>query len=183
MIFRVTQRVSSKLRITRAASMGSHPVMVEWYCNLIPVRRRQFFLFTHATTLFSFWAPAAGPIRDHFPKLFRRYAIDTLRDYGFSSDEIARVIDDGPDVFAKSIDRGVIGSMVDYAKMLRHAIDYEGGFQHLGPREMNDVANECPMRKIGMEYPAEYLRQVLRAAGPHNFAVHRTGTRDARSGR
>src|SRR2546427_5567097 len=53
-----------------------------------------------------------------------RCSADTLRDYGFSNGDTAKVIDDGPDVFAKAADRGVIGSMVDYGKMLRHAVDY-----------------------------------------------------------
>src|SRR5439155_25441553 len=51
MIFRATQKVSSKLRIACTAIVDSHPSMVEWYCNLITVRRRQFFLFTHASSL------------------------------------------------------------------------------------------------------------------------------------
>lgn len=183
MIFRATQKVSSKLRVTRTAIADSRPSMVEWYCNLITVRRRQFFLFTHASSLFSFWVPAAGSSRAGFGQVFRRYATDTLRDYGFSDAETAKVIDDGPDAFAKATDRGVIGSMVDYGKMLRHAVDYEGGLEHLGPRTMNDIANDSPMRRIGMESPAEYLRQVLGAERPHNITVHRTGARGARSGR
>ncbi len=43
--------------------------------------------------------------------------------------------------------------MIDFAKMLRHAAHYEGGLEYLGPRAMNDIANESPMRKIGMEGP------------------------------
>jgi hypothetical protein len=93
------------------------------------------------------------------------------------------VIDGGPDVFAKPADRSVIGSMVDFGKMLRHAAHYEGGLEHLGPRAMNDIANESPMRKIGMESPVAYLRHILDTEGPHNFAMHRTDARVARSGR
>jgi hypothetical protein len=60
--------------------------------------------------------------------------------------------------------------MVDFGKMFRHAVDHEGGLEHLAPRAMNDIANESPMNKIGMENPAEYLRQVLRHERPHNIA-------------
>lgn len=183
MIFRVTKRVSSKLRVAYTAIADSHPSMVEWYCNLITVRRRQFFLFTHASSLFSFWAPATGSIRDSFGQVFRQHAIHTLRGYGFSTADAAKLIDDGPDAFAKAEDRGVTGSMVDYAKMLRHAVDYEGSLERLGSRAMNDIANDSPMRRIGMESPAEYLRQVLRGERPHNITVHRTVARDAPPGR
>src|SRR3989475_7847247 len=93
MIFRATQKVSSKLRIACTAIVDSHPSMVEWYCNLITVRRRQFFLFTHASSLFSFWAPAAGSTLDDFGQVFRQHATDTLRDYGFTNAATAKVID------------------------------------------------------------------------------------------
>jgi len=183
MIFRVTQKLSSKLRIVCAAITGSQPSMVEWYCNLITVRRQQFLLFTHAASLFSFWTPAARSRGRDFGRMFRRQAADTLRDYGFSTADTEKVIDNGPDVFAKAADRGVVGSMFDFGKMLRQVVDYEGGLECLGPRAMNDIANESPMSKIGMENPVRYLRQVLGAERPHNFAVHRTGSRVARSGR
>ena len=176
-------KVSLKLRIAYTAVADSHPSLLEWYCNLITMRRRQFLLFTHASSLFSFWAPARRLDRDCFGQVFRQRAIDTLRDYGFSSADTAKVIDDGPDTFAKPADRGVTGSMVDYAKMLRHAVDYAGSLERLGPRAMNDIANDSPMRKIGMESPAQYLRQVLRAERPHNITVHRPGAPDARPGR
>ena len=183
-IFRTTQKLSSKLRVLRAVMTDSAPAMVEWYGNLITVRRRQFFLFTHAPSLFSsFWVPVAGSTRQHFGQMFRRRAIDALKDYGFLPRDTARVIDDGPDVFAKPADRSVIGSMIDFGKMLRHVAHYEGGLEHLGPRAMNDIANESPMRKIGMESPVAYLRHILDTEGPHDLAVHRPDARVARSGR
>ena len=74
MVFRATQKLSSKLRVAYATIAESHSPMVEWYCNLITVRRRQFFLFTHAPSLFSFWVPAAGTTRDDFGRVFRRHA-------------------------------------------------------------------------------------------------------------
>jgi hypothetical protein len=169
MIFRATQKVSSKLRIVCTAITDSRPSMVEWYCNLLTVRRRQFFLFTHAPSLFSFWVPAVGSSRSGFGQVFRRHATDTLRDYGFSAADIAKVIDDGPDALAKATDRGVIGSMVDYGKMLRHAVEYEGSLERLGLLAMNDIANESPLRKIGMENPAEYLRHIFRAERPRSL--------------
>jgi len=181
-IFRATQKVSSKLGVAYT-DISDSPSMVEWYRNLITVRRRQFFLFTHAASLFSFWTPAAGSTRKEFGVMFRRRATETLRQYEFSETDTSNVLDDGPDVFARATDRRIIGSMVDFGKMLRHAVDHEGGLEHLPRRAMNDIANESPMSKIGMENPAEYLRQVLRHERPHSIVMHRTGARVARSGR
>src|SRR5262245_57331606 len=108
--------------------------MVEWYGHVIIVRRRQFLLFTHGPSLFSFWTPAAGSTRSNFAPMFRRQAADVLRDYGFAARDSAKMIDDGPDVFTTAADRGVIGSMVDFGKMLGHAVNAEGGLEHLRPR-------------------------------------------------
>jgi hypothetical protein len=181
-IFRTTQKVASKLRVVPTVIAGNAPTMVEWYCNLTTVQRRQFFLFTHAPSLFSFWVPVAGSPRQHFAQTFRRYAADTLKDYGFSARDTARVIDRGPDVFAKPADRGVLGSMVDFSQMLRYAVHHEGGLEHLRPREMNDIANESPMRRIRMENPEAYLRLILDSEGPHNRPLERSGiTRGSRS--
>ena len=55
--------------------------------------------------------------------------------------------------------------MVDYAKMLLYSVDYEGGLERMSTRSMNDIANECPMSKIGMTSPARYLQQVLHTQG------------------
>ena len=52
----------------------------ERYADPVTVRRRRFFLFTHASSLFSFWAPAAGSTLDDFGQVFRQHATDTLRD-------------------------------------------------------------------------------------------------------
>ena len=165
MIFRLTHKVSTKLRIHCEAVGQSHASMLEWYCNLVIVQRRQFFLFTQATTLFSFWTPAAGWSRADFSSRSWRHATDTLKDYGFTDQDVAKIVDSEPDTFSTSLDRGVTGSMVDYAKMLQYSVDYEGGLDRMSTRAMNDIANQCPMSKIGMEHPAEYLRQVLQAKG------------------
>lgn len=57
MIFRLTQKAAAKLQVKLVAAGSDHPSLVEWYCNVVTAQRRQFFLFTQATTLFSFWTP------------------------------------------------------------------------------------------------------------------------------
>ena len=161
MVFRATGKMASRLRIVCSAVNDDSPAMVEWYCNVVVIRRREFFLFTHAPSLFSLWTPAARASRDGFGERFRRGVVDTLKGYGFSTGDAAQILDDGPDVFAKAVDRRVIGSMVDYARMLRDAVEYEGTLEHLDSRAMNDIANECPMSMIDMMSPVDYLRHML----------------------
>jgi hypothetical protein len=95
----------------------------------VTAQRKPFFLLTQATILFSFWMPAAGVKQANFGHEFRDRATETLADYGFSESEIGVILQDGPDVFAKSLDRGVTGSMVDYARMLLCAVEYTGGLK------------------------------------------------------
>jgi hypothetical protein len=107
-IFRTTQKLSSKLCVTRTVMTDSAPTMVEWYCNLLTVQRRQFLLFTHALSLFSFWVPVVGSTRQHFGQMFRRHAADALKDYGFSARDTAKVIEaavGGPAAQRRSVRR------------------------------------------------------------------------------
>jgi hypothetical protein len=165
MIFRLTKKAAAKLRVKLAPAGADHPSLVDWYCNVATAQRRQFLLFTQATTLFSFWVPVTEVRRGDFGRVFRLQAVEALRDYGFTDDDLAKIVDEGPDIFTASADRGVLGSMVDYAKMLQYTVEYQGGLQRLSRRTMNDIANKCPMSMIGMKLPAEYLHEVLRAAG------------------
>lgn len=139
--------------------------MSEWYCNVVTVQRKSFFLLTQATTLFSFWIPAAEVKQANFSHKFREWASEALADYGFSGSEIEVILKEDSDIFAKSLDRSVTGSMVDYAKMLHCAVEYSGGLKNIGLRGMNDIANQCPMSKIGMKRPVAYLREQLNATG------------------
>ena len=167
MLFRITRRAATKLKISDGDLNAAPRVAsaTEWYCNLTTVRRRQIFLFTQAATLFSFWMPAAGVNRQNFGCAFRREATDVIKSYGFSESQVAKVLDDGPDAFGKSLDRGVIGSMVDFVKMLSYVSDDDALFMSKTARELNDIANRCPMSKLGMDYPIERLTVLLSSVG------------------
>jgi hypothetical protein len=167
MIFRMTQKAMTKLQLTKESivSISDCSPMSEWYCNVVTVQRKQFFLLTQATTLFSFWMPAARIKKANFGHEFRDWASQVLADYGFGMSEVGVILQDDPDVFTKSVDRSVTGSMVDYAKMLLYVTKYNGGLENIGLRKMNDIANECPMSKIGMKRPVGYLREQLNARG------------------
>jgi hypothetical protein len=163
MIFRLTRKAATKLHLPKGwnAAGGEEPTLTEWYCNVVPVQRRQLFLFTHARSLFSFWHPAAGVNKwEGFVRLFRQTAREVLADYRFPERDIQRLMNEGPDIAAKTVDRGVLGSMVDYAKLLQYAVEDAGGLDRLSPRERNDIANECPMSKIDA-HPDDYLRRLL----------------------
>lgn len=53
----------------------------------------------------------------------------------------------------------------DYVQMLQYTVRYRDGLDRLSPREMNDIANECPMSRLGGTHPVRYLRQMLQTKG------------------
>lgn len=167
MNFRVSRKVTTKLKVTEGdlCEVASADSITEWYCNLNNVHRRQLFLFTQATTLFSFWMPAAGIKRETFGTDFRREAKDVMTSYGFPASKVADVLDEEPDTFSKCIDRGVIGSMVDFSKMLGYMAENEPRFRAMTTRDLNDIANRCPMSRLGMDCPIDRFTALLSAVG------------------
>ncbi len=139
------------------------PSLKEWYCNCLVLRRRPFFLVTHAQTLFSFWMPVAGHANQPaFSEAMRKHARQALAEVGVDESMAAKVLDSGPDLFARTSDRGVLGSMVDFAHMSKAVVADRGGLAHDSLHQMNRLMNRSPMSKLGMQAPdQEILRVVL----------------------
>lgn len=174
MIFRCTTKVQKKLHLTpdRLKDVGPNPAMTEWYCNLVTIEHRQFYLFAHAISLFGCWVPVTSICKSSpFRAAFGEHLVLAMRAWGFSRDDAGRITDDGPDVFAKPRDRGIVGSIVDYAKMCKMSAEYEGGLNLLGLAAMNKIVSEAPMSVLGFGIPHEVLAQLLH---PGNAAVIRT---------
>lgn len=166
MIIRCTERARKRLRLelTDFAAIADGPSSLkEWYCNCLVLQRRPFFLVTHAQTLLSFWMPVAGHAsRPAFSLAMRKYARKALAEVGVDEVSAAKVLDDGPDLFSKTSDRGVLGSMVDFAQMSKTVIARQGGPAHVSLDEMNTLMNRSPMSKLGTQAPdQEILRAVL----------------------
>ncbi|MFO8033724.1 MAG: hypothetical protein R6U88_01005 [Candidatus Bipolaricaulota bacterium] len=93
---------------------------------------------------------------------FRKYARKALAEVGMDELSAAKVLDDGPDLFSKLSDRGVLGSMVDLAHMSKPVVAHRGGLAHVNLDEMNTLMNRSPISKLGMQAPDhEILRAVL----------------------
>lgn len=73
------------------------------------------------------------------------------------------VLGRGPDVFAKTKDRGVLGSMVDYAKMAEIIVWNSGGLERTGLIDLTLHMNRTPMSRIGMQTPEDMIRQGRRS--------------------
>src|SRR5260221_6203959 len=64
-VFRLTSKARSKLRLadSELASPGPEVAAAEWYCNVITLARRPFFLVAHSLSLFGVLVPARRPRR------------------------------------------------------------------------------------------------------------------------
>lgn len=166
MIIRCTGRARKRMRLEltdTADTGGGSPSLKEWYCNCVVLQRRPFFLVTHAQTLFSFWMPVAGHAnRPAFSVAMRKHARKALAEVGVDEVSAATVLDEGPDLFSRTSDRGVLGSMVDLAHVSKAVVAHRGGLAHVSLDEMNRLMNRSPMSKLGMQAPDQkILRAIL----------------------
>jgi hypothetical protein len=138
----------------------------EWYCHLLFIHRRKCLLFTHSITLFSFLI-ADVRVADlrNFASLFRTQARNALTLEGVTPTQVAYLLDAGPDQVAKSINRSVIGSMNDMARMYKYYVEDAGSLGLLDVGELNREINKAPMSYIGMESGARALKDFLKARG------------------
>jgi hypothetical protein len=143
------------------------PDMAEWYCNLMHFERRKCLMFTHARSLYTvlLFDVKKAALAD-FGAVFRARLTDVLQIDGFSPEDREHLLLDSPDSFANATRRGVIGSMVDHAKMCRYSIGRHGGFDRLDITKLNRSLNATPMGLVGMEYAVDALKECVRPEAP-----------------
>jgi len=168
MIFKCTKKVREILQIANrdldTIPEQSADIIKLWYCNLFYLDRHKCLLFTQAKTLFSFLAPGVvtAEIRD-FGRLFRSNASIALAAEGLSEQIIQKLIDNGPDHYAKSDNRSVLGSMNDHIRTCKFYLEYRGGFNNLNFTELGRELNKAPMKYIEMESAGRYLTVLLKS--------------------
>ena len=136
----------------------------EWYCHLFFIHRKKCLLFTHPTTLFSFFIAdiRADDLRN-FANLFRAQATNAFKAEGLTPTQIAYLLDTGPDQIGKTVNRSVIGSMNDLIRMWKYYVDDAGRLETINVEELNKEMNKVPMSYIGMESSERALKRLLKA--------------------
>jgi hypothetical protein len=168
MIFKCTKNVREILKIANSdlntIPEQSPDIIKFWYCNLFYLDRHKCLLYTQAKTLFSFIAEGGNAeIRD-FGKLFRSNASIALATEGVSEQNIQKLIDNGPDRYAKADNRSVLGSMNDHIQTCKFYLKYEGGYNNLNFAELGRRLNMTPMKYIGMNSADRYLMDILKSS-------------------
>jgi len=169
MTFRCTEKVRKRLRLTPAllSPVPDDVIATEWHCHVLTLARRPAFLVTHSLSLFTVLFPAAGassPVA--LAAAMGGHVREALGRHGYSPEDAWRILDEGPDQFSKATDRGVLGSMNDFANMAHWAAhDHQSADPALLAWTADEQMNRAPMSRLGMESPQHVLRQLLRPRG------------------
>jgi len=139
----------------------------EWHCNILTLARRPAYLVTHSLSLFSVLFLAAGASTSAtLADSIRRHVRQALARERIEPHAAARIVDDGRDQFCKARDRGVLGSMNDFANAADWAAyDHQSADPQLLQQTADEQMNASPMSRLGMESPRAVLRALL-AGGP-----------------
>ena len=138
----------------------------DWYANLFWVDGRKCILFTHAESLFCFVVPDirkadVSPIGPLFARhLEFELAIESLSTMLFGD------IDPTAVRVAKTTDRSVVGSMVEFTFLCQDMVDSDGGLERTDFTALNQQLRRTPMgrRKKRFDYPIDIARR--RASKP-----------------
>src|SRR5262249_22969651 len=135
--------------------------------NLLTLARRPAYLVTHSLSLFSVLFLAAGASTPAtLAEAIRRHVREALAREGIAPDAAGRILDEGPDLFCKATDRGLLGSMNDFAQMADWAAyDHDSADPKLLRQTADQQMNDAPMGRLGMDSPRQVLDALLRPRG------------------
>ena len=163
MIIRCTQKLLKELRVKPEEPNVISSEGESWHANRLRIDRRKCVLFTHDTTLFSFFVPGLRrPDFDHFDVVFGEGLFRSLRLFDLSCSipspnwPRSRHIS-----YAKTNNRSVLGSMNDLAFHIEYYIADAGGLNTADLVTMHQRINEIPFKAIGYKHPREQLQALL----------------------
>ena len=113
-ILRATQKLRRALPLSQNAAAESTTALGDWYVNRIVVDRRTLLILVSSTSLLSILTPARGAAT--LPSRLPELVGARLRRHGVAPELIeAEICAMSPVVIAPTVDRSVVGFMVDFA--------------------------------------------------------------------
>lgn len=159
-----TQKTLKNLGIKRVeekAPRRDEPFYLSWYCNLIRVGRKNCLLFTNSKTLFSVSVvPGRTKSLPVLEKTFKNSFARAMRFWKVPDEQVKGIIEkmDGMEL-AKSSDKRILGSMVEFGHIMR-CMEDERGFGGYDEKLFEQL-NRPWMKAIGNKSPAEcFLTQL-----------------------
>lgn len=154
MIFRLTQKLAKKIKITPAAALSPHDdPFLDWTVNLFMVSRWQCLILTNSASLYSVVFPGKGiPSQKAFVEQGLKVLRENLARDGFLNFFKTRIAPAAHSVsFCKAGDRSVLASMNQLVYLAKSDLIEIG---HPLPI-VNQQLNRTPMSKLKYRYPVE----------------------------
>jgi hypothetical protein len=145
-----------------AVAANDPPPLTAWYVNVLTVDRRKCLHVTEATT---FYPVVIAGVRKadmaDFGGLVRQHLRVTLGNDGFSRAEIAAAVTAGPDAFAKTASRQVLGVMNDQAAGVEAFVAGHGGLARTDMAQANTWLGTYIVGSLKETYPREAMRAAI----------------------
>ena len=185
---RCTQKLLSELKLRPSDSTQQSSELSGWHANLLRIDRRKCVLFTHDTTLYSFFVPGLKkPDFESFREVFRQNLFKSLIAENLPQKHIELFLDDIREIeISNTNSRSVLGSMNDLTFQLKYQIADTGGIEMADISKLAFDLNRIPMSAIEQIYSIYELKILLKKLNRSNqcsgrlraatdFAVNCTG--------
>jgi hypothetical protein len=164
-ILRPTQRLRSLLPASNVVPANSDTALGDWYVNRLVVDRRPLLLLVSSASLLPMLVPArdvrglSGRLAGIVAARLNRCGIDERT---ISAETLAMA----SIVVGPTIDRSVLGIMVDFAKSIPYHLE-PGGWDEASLRHVEERLAETPCHAArsfdGVVFPDKKAAEVLRA--------------------
>ena len=134
----------------------------DWHCRVADAGRSWCLLFTQTTTLYSVVAFGVVPrTPEHLARRLRSSLQCVLGADGFARADMDFLLGSVHDTFGATRGASIVGSMNDFARMLKWHIVEAGGVTRVDLLHLYSGLNDAPMGALGMETPLHALRAAL----------------------
>ena len=138
--------------------------MYDWHINLVHIRGRNWFLFTHSLSLFTFFV-ATGRSRKQ-PQLValfeKELSLFIIRNISVKDDYVEKLIPKNRRyTLIKGSNRSVLGSMNDFKQQIEYFIIQQGISSYESKDKIIQSINLCPMKGISYQQPLSLLLQMI----------------------
>jgi len=163
-ILRCTKKLLSELKENTSDSKDLFSDIISWHANLLRIDRRKCVLFTHDTTLYSFFVHGLKkPDFENVREVFRQNLLKSLIVEEIPQKQIETFLETTRDIrISKSNNRSVLGSMNDLAFQLKYIIAHEGGIENTDITKLIYHINRIPMSAIKGIYSIYELKRFFK---------------------
>jgi len=163
-ILRCTQKLLSELKLKPSDSMQQPSELSSWHANFLRIDRRKCILFTHDTTLYSFFVPGLKkPDFKNIREVFRQSLFKSLIAENLPQKHIEIFLEDIREIeISKTNNRSVLGSMNDLTFQVRCQIADEGGIEIADITKLIHDLNRIPMSAIEEIYSIYELKKLFK---------------------